>query len=417
MTIITDARRGVARISAAVTLDGSEWGTGKFLTDRNRGIGGSIPLVGNRNATYEALYRTQPAIHAGVNRIARGIGRLPWAAFTEGGQDGERERQREGPLAGLLLRPALGWTPSRFKQAVVMNLLIHGNCIAPKIRTAPGVPPFELLPSSYAYWTVVQNRETGRVSWYVFNAMNGQRIPFRPEEVMHFMPAGTGNGLEGDSPIAALRSTLMQEDAAQRMIIAAFENGLRPIGAFSVEMQLKEETARRLRQQLDDVYGGVDNAYKVMLLEGGAKYEAMTTSFVDSELSKLRQMNKEEVNSVLNIPPPAVGDLSRATFSNITEQRRMEYTDTYQPWTTIIEETFDVQLIDGEPLMQGQYVEFNYKEVLRGDPIQEIAALGTAIGGPFLTPNEGRATQNLPPLDGGDVLNPSPTTPGAPQSA
>jgi hypothetical protein len=49
-----------------------------------------------------------------------------------------------------------------------------------------------------------------------------------------------------------------------------------------------------------------------------------------------------------------------------------------------------------------------YKEVMRGNPETELKMLALAVGGPFMTQNEARATQNLPPLDGGDELLPPP---------
>ncbi len=77
----------------------------------------------------------------------------------------------------------------------------------------------------------------------------------------------------------------------------------------------------------------------------------------------------------------------------------MEYQDAYQPWTTLIEEALQVGLVKDEPTMRGQYVEFNYKEVLRGDPQKETDTLVKAVGGPYMTIDEARATQNLRPFN------------------
>ena len=420
MTLLKTAVQG---FRASVTLDNinlsQDYGGGR--SGSRIASGGRIDLVGNKHATYEMLYQTQPWVHAGVNRIARGIGRLPWAAYMNAEQEGERERQRQGPLAELLERPFLygkarpgrqrAGTPSLFKQAVLTNLLVHGNFVVPKVRPGVGRPPSELPPSSFAFWEIIADGE--EVLWYVFHGAGGAKVPFRPDEVMHFRPYGVGRGTYADSAMEALRRTLMLEDATQRTVIAAFENGARPIGAYSVDVQLQDQTAKRLRAQLNETYGGADNFYKIMLLEGGAKWQDMSTNFVDSELAKIRMLNREEVAAVLNTPPPTIGILDHATFSNVTEQHLMEYQDTYGVWTTLIEETFQNELIDLEPTMSGQYVEFNYKEVLRGDPVKELEVGVKAVGGPIMTADEFRATQNLPPM-GGDAarLNPSPTTPG-----
>lgn len=413
MTLLERTLQGAGRVRASVMLDGSEWGSGdpRHATTRNGGgSGGSIRLVGNKSATYEMLYRTQPWVRATIDRVANGIGRLPLDAYVDGEHAGQRTKQRTGSLAELLAEPFEGGTPSMLKQAIVKNLMLHENCVLVPVSPGIGRPPTELIPSSFAYWDVITGSNGRRIDWYVFHgeiAGKPQRFAFRPEEVIHFGFWGTAKGLGqvGDPRMESLRRTLMIEDATQRAIIAAFENGPRPMGAYSIDGTLKDKAAaERMRAQLDEAYGSVDNAFKVMILEGGAKWQDMSHNFVDSDLVNLRKLTREEVVAVFNLPQPSAGILDHATFSNIVEQHLMEYQDTYQPYTTTIEETLQVQLINRQPTMAGQYVEFNFKEVMKGDPVKEIEAGVKAVGGPYMTVNEFRATQNMPPVAGGDVL-------------
>lgn len=364
-----------------------------------RGAGGGvIPLVGNKFATYEMLYRTQPWVRAAVDRMQYGVGRLPLNSYIDGELPGERTRQRTGPLADLLAAPAEGMTPSNFKQAITFGLALHSNVVAVKRSRRAGEAPRELITSSFGEW-YIERGKTRPIDWFYWrNPMSGAVIPFLPEEVIHFKMHGGGDGVLGVAKMEALRTTLMNEDASQRAIISSFESGMRVTGAYSVDGQLKPDNALRLRAQLNEAYGGVDNAYKIMLLEGGAKWQNMTQNFQEAELMGLRKMNREEVAAVFGIPATSIGILDHATFSNIDELHRSEYQDTLQPYTTEIEEALALQLIRGEPAFADQYVEFNFKEILRGDPIKEIQAGTAAVGGPWMTPNEFRATQNLPPL-------------------
>jgi len=392
MTFLRTMRRG---IQASVTLDNiNQSNDGDSMV----GGRGRVPLVGGLSATYERIYRDQIWVHALVNRLSRSVGRLPLKTYIDGGEVGERERVRKGPLADLIRSPFDGGNPFLFKSAIVGNVGIHANAIFVKRRPGPGRPPNELIPSSFAHWTVQAGTERP-VDWYIFNSRSGQRVPFRPEEVVHFRWWAPGQGIVAPSPIEALRRTLMIEDAAQRIQIASYENGVRPVGAVSVEGTLNQDVAERLRDQLHETYGGVDNAFKVMLMEGGAKWLEMSHKLVDSEVINTRKLTREEVAAAYNMPPSSIGILDRATFSNIDTQRVMEVVDTLQPWTTMIEETLQTQLIDGEPLMEGQYVEFDYNEILKGDPMKRLQALSKAVGGPWMTQNEARAKENLPPHD------------------
>lgn len=391
MTIVQTMVKGVRGFGANVTINGDT----ERLMPLN-GAGRGLDLVGNKSATYEELYRTQVWVHAVVNRLARSIGRLPLKVYVNPDEPAARERVREGPLAELLRRPGSRMGPGRLKQEIVANGAIHGNCVLVKDRPRAGRPVTGLIPSSFAYWDV--RGDAAGETWYIFSPGNRPPIVFRPEEVVHFRWWAGGSGLRAASSLEALRTTLMTEDATQRMTIASFENGARPEGAFSVDGEVKPEQMERARAELQQIYGGVDNAFKIAMLDHGAKWISMSHTLVDSELINLRKLTREEVAAAYNIPPPVIGILDRATFSNISEQHLMEYMDTIQPWTTMIEEDFAVQLIDLEPTMTGQYAEFDFNAVLAGDPVRRIEVLTKAIGGPFMTANEGRATQNLPPL-------------------
>lgn len=394
MTIAATIIRGArSAYRAAVTLDGREVGGRLFPLD---GMSRGITLVGNQHATYEELYRTQIWVHTVVNRLARSIARLPLKVYVNPDEPGERERVREGALAELLERPGPRLGINELKQEIVSNVAIHGNCVLVKRRPRPGAPVTELIPSSYAYWRPTRGQDGEVTYWF---RGHGAAIPFRPEEVIHFHWWKPGNGLEAPSPLEALRTTLMVEDAAQRLAIAAFENGNRPEGAFSIEGHIDKARLAELRERLQEVYGGVDNAFKLAILTHGAKWLPMSHNMVDSELINLRKLSREEVAAAYNVPPPVIGILDRATFSNITEQHLMEYMDTIQPWGAMIEEAFAVQLIADEPLMVGQYAEFDYGGVLAGDPVKQVEVLTKAVGGPIFTPDEARARLNMPPLN------------------
>lgn len=404
MGIASTVVRGAQRMRAGVTLDGREVDGRMFPID---GPGRSIALVGNKSATFEELYRTQVWVQAVVNRLARSIGRLPLKIYVNPDEPRERERVRKGTLAELLARPGPKLGPNALKQAIVSDVAIHGNAIVVKRRGVIGGPPVELVASSAAYWRVLAL--PGGDVRYQFSGGQGP-IYFYPDEVLHFRWWAGGAGMWAASALDSLRTTLMAEDAAQRLQIAAFENGNRPLGSYSVEGAPPVEQIERVRAQLQEIYGGVDNAFKIAIMTHGAKWQPMSHTLVDSDLVKLRQLNREEVAAAYNMPPPVIGILDRATFSNITEQHLMEYVDTVQPWTDMIQEVFAIQLVADERLMEGQYVEFDFNAVLSGDPVKRIEVLTKAIGGPFMTANEGRATQNLPPIDdeAADRLAPPP---------
>lgn len=360
------------------------------------GASRGLTLVGDVHATYEELYRTQPWVQVVVNRLARSISRLPLKVFVNPDEPSERERVRDGELFDLLRRPEPRRGQNRLKLDIVSNVAIHGNHVLVKDRARTGLPPTALLSTSAKYWRA--RRDSSNQVWYVFSPGNGGPFHFRAEDVIHFRWWEGGNGLWANSPLDSLRTTLMNEDATQRHTIATFENGARPSGIYTTTVE-DDDLVKRQAENLKRIFGGPDNAAKLALIRGDVKWNPMSHTIVDSDLINLRKLDREEVAAVYNMPPPVIGILDRATYSNITEQHLMEAVDTIQPWTSMIQEEFSVQLIDGEPRMAGQYVEFEFGVLLQGDPMKQFDLLTKAVGGPILTADEARARLNMPPLN------------------
>jgi hypothetical protein len=99
-----------------------------------------------------------------------------------------------------------------------------------------------------------------------------------------------------------------------------------------------------------------------------------------------------------------VGILEHATFSNIREQHKNLYQDCLGPWLAMMEQDIILQLLPDLEPSAGVYVEFNIAEKLQGSFEEQAATLQSAVGRPWMTPDEARAKVNLPSLGGDAAL-------------
>ncbi|MEG7674137.1 phage portal protein, partial [Listeria monocytogenes] len=69
------------------------------------------------------------------------------------------------------------------------------------------------------------------------------------------------------------------------------------------------------------------------------------------------------------VPPHMIGDLERATFSNIEHQALEFVTHTLRPWLVRFEQEINRKLFPSSSASQpsGTYVEFSVDGLLRGD--------------------------------------------------
>jgi len=369
---------------------------------RTVGNAGRVPLLrGDLVGTYEAMYKNQLWVWVLVNKIMRGISRLPWKTF-EYLDDARQQvqRVRVHPLTDLINNPwprAGAW---HLKEAISGGLLIHGNSVFYKYRSGPGAPPSQLWALPWRNVDVVHDNFIPL--YYVFRGVH-DRIALLPEDIVHFRLWG-GGGPIGISPLEPLRRTLALEDAAQEYSARYMDNAATPSALFHTDKNIKKESTDRLRAELDLLYGGLQNAGRFAVLGDGFQVTPLQHNLVDTDLIRQRQLNREEVAAAYDVAPPIVGILDRATFNNVEELHGMLYTDTLPPWAQLIETTVHTQLRDGEPMFEGVFTEFDFSQVLQGSPEKRSAAYQRWFQSATYSPNELRRADNLAPI--GDATDP-----------
>lgn len=313
----------------------------------------TIDLIGlDLQASYVQIYNSQPWIYSTVNKLARGISRLPLRVYREDPENGSRTPLRpvqEHPLETLMRRPYPKGTTRKLVEAIIGSMAVYGHALVWKYRPGPGQPPSELWPIDWRYVTMQTGRDVP-IQYYRYRGPAGERI-FLPDDVIHF-EWWSPTGVRGTSPLEPLRVTLALEDAGRRYSVASFANGIRPSGALVSEKPVIGDARKELKAEIEAIHKNPDNAFRMMLLDSGLTWQEFGQTAVDAELIELRKLNREEAAAVYDIPPPMIQILDRATFSNIDEQHQMLYVDTFGPWYGNVEDTLEAQLIRDEPELE-----------------------------------------------------------------
>lgn len=361
-----------------------------------------ILLSDTYSADYAEIFRTQESVRTVVSFIARNVAQLGLHVF-ERVDDADRRRLTDHPLADLIRQP--NPFTSRYR---LINNLVHDFCIydnAYWLKTRDNgvlgllrIPPKQISPDGDDWLTPSHFKVTGT---------QGTRV-YPREQIVYFR----GYGLDADvgiSPLESLRRTLREEWSGSEMREQIMRNGARMSGYLVRPKDAPEwsDSAReRFRKGWQAQYTGAGpGAGGTPILEDGMNFVAVSQTARDLQYIEARKLTREEVAAAYFVPPPMVGILENATFSNITEQHKMLYTDTLGPMLSMIQDEIWLQLIpDLEPSPSRFYVEFNLREKLSGSFEERADAIQKAVGGPTMTVNEARALDNRPPVDGGDDL-------------
>ena len=112
-----------------------------------------------------------------------------------------------------------------------------------------------------------------------------------------------------------------------------------------------------------------------------------------------------EICRIYRIPPHMIGDLEKATFSNIEQQSLNYVIYTLRPWIVRWEQAVQTQLLSELELQQGYYCKFNVDGLLRGDFNTRMSGYATARQNGWLSANDIREKEDenpIPPEQGGD---------------
>jgi len=182
-----------------------------------------------------------------------------------------------------------------------------------------------------------------------------------------------------------------------------FRNAAIPSGGFSTDGTLNESSFQRLKKEINENYTGMKNTGKPMLLEGGLKFIPFTVKPIDAQLIENKKFQIEDIARIYRVPLHLIQNLDRATNNNIEHQSLEFIMYTMLPWFKRWEENINMQLLTPAERRAGYYVEFDLRGLLRGDQLSRSRAYAVGRQWGWLSVNDIRKLENMPPIENGDI--------------
>ena len=335
-----------------------------------------------------------PPFWRGVNLISADVSKLPLRVYERTEQQGRR-RAIEHPAWTLLRRkPNPLQTSSALRRQLTLHALVYGNGLA-EIDRDGAARPTAIWPLDPKRVTMVRRGE--RLFYVVTDDSGGSRV-LRSENVLHI--AGLGyDGLSGYPVVSLLAEALGLGIAAQRFGAKFFGRGSHQSVVIRHPGALKPEARERLRKSWQSIYGGLENAHGVAVLCEGAE---VTKVSVDPEAAQYIETRKFEIRDVANIlglPPHLLGDDSRISYNSL-EQENQAYLDrSLDHWLCLWEDEAADKLLSEEELRgETHFIEHDRAALLSTDLKSRWEAYRVARDAGFMSADEIRARENMPPL-------------------
>ena len=332
-------------------------------------------------------------VYACVKVLSDTMATLPCRLYRE--TKGGTELHSTSPLDTLMLNsPNEYQTGAEFFSYVMVNLCLSGNFYGYVNRTSSGAV-VEILPLKTENVSVQQDSQYNVI--YVVTFDDGRRDVMTPDQILHIRGMSM-DGVTGVSPIQYNGNTLGAGIDARDYAAKVFTNDATPRGVLHTDGILDDDSFENIKKSWNASHGGVGNSHKVAILEQGLKFQAVSLSPDDVQLLDMRKYTRSEICAMFRVPPHMIGDLDRATFSNIEHQDLAFYKATMLPYLMLIEARLNKALLN----VTTQCFKFDTANLLRTDMGTRVETYNTLISAGVMSPNEARKELGYNPREGGD---------------
>lgn len=275
-------------------------------------------------------YLSNPAVSKCVNIISTNLSVIPLKIIKDGKS---LKKNQKDHISDLVNRPNPHQNKIAFFENIATNLILSGEAFIEIIRDKEDDFPLELNPLRPDKITLVLNKHFKPTAYDYFDGTESRVITMENMcHIKNFNPLSN----RGASPMQSIMKIIDIYEAAIRHNYRLLENSGRPSGALVVDNKdsnLTEEQREKLRNDITKLYQGVENAGKIMLLEGPFKWVEMAISAKDFDYLNAISMSCTLIALAIGIPTPLLGGItqSQPTYSNYKEAKLSLFINTIIP--------------------------------------------------------------------------------------
>ncbi len=339
---------------------------------------------------------TLSAVYACNRVLAESLAQLPIALMKRTGEKIEvADKRPEHTLVSV--SPSDLYTSYTFRATGQFHLGMRGNFYARIFRDGRGgaremkiLHPTQVQPFFYnskLFYRVSPN--------YAMGDTVTKTEVLTPDDILH-VPALSSDGIIGRSPIAVLRETIGIGLSNRDFLSQVHQSGGRLRGIIKHDKKATKEQVAELRENFKDPI----NNGEFPVLQDGWQFQTVSLTPAESEFINTAKLTVQDIYRAYRVQPHMIGDLERATFSNI-EQQSLEFVKyTMLPWIKNWESELNRKLLPVD-IRNTHYFRFNVDGMLRGDLLSRYRAYAIGRQWGFISADEIREMESKNPLPDG----------------
>ncbi len=245
------------------------------------------------------------------------------------------------------------------------------------------------------------------VTGYVFKQDGSRKVPLNVKEVLHFKNFNPNADWPfphlGIGVIEASQWAIATDNEIRKWNLKFFQNSALPDGILEVggDSAMSADEYQRLRAEWDVEHKGSVNAHKTAILSGGLTWKETARSQTEMQFADQKILNRDEILAIFQVPKTILGltdGINRATaeasiyvFNLFVVKEQMQN----------IVDTLNEFLIP--EFATAEKYHFTFTSPAKEDRIEVLAEYTQGMDR-WLTRNEIRAREGLPPTENGDTI-------------
>ena len=280
-------------------------------------------LLGLSPSTYDRAH----TVYACIDRITARARRCPWLLQRHGRDDRLEAVSPPDPLATLLRTPNTYQGAGELREVLLRSLLLTGEAFLLPVYEGMRVASLHVIP-----WTAItipltklSLAEDPVVSYHLATAgVTLKNIPGMPPQLIHIrINSLPGFPPRGRSPVG------LHADLAAVEIAGSEHTGRKLTQGVSAHLALTAETdqasktdpaaVQKIVKSANEQLSGLANVGAIVAPPPGFGFKPIEISNRNMQFLETQKYTREQLCGLFNVPTPLVGDISKATYSNMRQ--------------------------------------------------------------------------------------------------
>ena len=281
----------------------------------------SAEMLGLSSSTYDRA----STVYACIDRITSRARRCPWLVQQHGPDDTVTNLPPADPLAAVLRTPNTYQGSGELREVLLRSLLMSGEAFLLPLYDGGRLTALHVIPQSAVTIPPVRlSLAEAPVVSYHLAGLTLRNIPGRPPQLIHLrINPLPGFPPRGRSPVGLHADLAAIEVAGSEHVGRRLTRGVTAHLALTAETDQAHATPPELVQKIvksaNEQLSGLANVGAVIAPPPGFGFKPIELSNRNMQFLETQKYTREQICGLFNVPTPLVGDISRATYSNMRQ--------------------------------------------------------------------------------------------------